>query len=259
MVSIVSLPQHLLSLFPNAFSLSPRNGNSVCPSVPGFFVIGFSYIFWSQDFRDFFLSGFSSLLHLLVKSDHFNRFLTIVIIITIVLITNGYFTTVFQQCDVVLFFVLSQNAVRNHVITTPITIKMVYLLNVSLCSPKMLSEIMRWKGFLPQCGFVEFSNDSLIACLNRRKVTLVAIVWNSSPFVFSHVSSNCLLGRMQSSTGCMCLTFHRDVFLNAFSNCLPQKMHSHTGCICGIPLCVSNVSSNGLRWWNANRPSLRKI
>ena len=85
-VSIVSLPQHLLSLFPNAFSLSPRNGNSVCLSVPGFFVIGFSYIFWSQDFRDFFLSGFSSLLHLLVKSDHFNRFLTIVIIITIVLI-----------------------------------------------------------------------------------------------------------------------------------------------------------------------------
>lgn len=143
MVSIVSLPQHLLSLFPNAFSLSPRNGNSVCLSVPGFFVIGFSYIFWSQDFRDFFLSGFSSLLHLLVKSDHFNRFLTIVIIITIVLITNGFFTTVFQQCDVVLFFVLSQNAVRNHVITTPITIKMVYLLNVSLCSPKMLSEIMR--------------------------------------------------------------------------------------------------------------------
>ena len=99
-VSIVSLPQHLLSLFPNAFSLSPRNGNSVCLSVPGFFVIGFSYIFWSQDFRDFFLSGFSSLLHLLVKSDHFNRFLTIVIIITIVLITNGFFTTVFQQCDV---------------------------------------------------------------------------------------------------------------------------------------------------------------
>ena len=44
------------------------------------------------------------------------------------------------------------------------------------------------------------------------------------------------------------VTFHRDVFLNAFSNCLPQKMHSHTGCICGIPLCVSNVSSNGLRW-----------
>ena len=156
-VSIVSLPQHLLSLFPNAFSLSPRNGNSVCLSVPGFFVIGFSYIFWSQDFRDFFLSGFSSLLHLLVKSDHFNRFLTIVIIITIVLITNGFFTTVFQQCDVVLFFVLSQNAVRNHVITTPITIKMVYLLNVSLCSPK----IMRWKGFLPQCGVVVFSNDSL--------------------------------------------------------------------------------------------------
>ena len=106
-VSIVSLPQHLLSLFPNAFSLSPRNGNSVCLSVPGFFVIGFSYIFWSQDSRDFFLSGFSSLLHLLVKSDHFNRFLTIVIIITIVLITNGFITTVFQQCDVVLFFVLS--------------------------------------------------------------------------------------------------------------------------------------------------------
>ena len=68
MVSIVSLLKHLLSLFPNAFSLSPRNGNSVCLSVPGFFVIGFSYIFWSQDFRDFFLSGFSSLLHLLVKS-----------------------------------------------------------------------------------------------------------------------------------------------------------------------------------------------
>ena len=43
--------------------------------------------------------------------------------------------------------------------------------------------------------------------------------------VFSNVSSNCLLGRMQSSTGCMCLTFHRDVFLNAFSNCLPEKMH----------------------------------
>ena len=127
----------------STFSLSPRNGNSVCLSVPGFFVIGFSYIFWSQDFRNCFLSGFSSLLHLLVKSDHFNRFLTIVIIITIVLITNGFFTTVFQQCDVVLFFVLSQNAVRNHVITTPITIKMVYLLNVSLCSPKMLSEIMR--------------------------------------------------------------------------------------------------------------------
>ena len=138
MVSIVSLPQHLLSLFPNAFSLSPRNGNSVCLSVPGF-----SYIFWSLDFRDFFLSGFSSLLHLLVKSDHFNRFLTIVIIITIVLITNGFFTTVFQQCDVVLFYVLSQNDGRNHVITTPITIKMFYLLNVSLCSPKMLSEIMR--------------------------------------------------------------------------------------------------------------------
>ena len=155
----------------------------------------------------------------------------------------------------ILFVCLSQDFLWY----TPITIKMVYLLNVSLCSPKMLSEIMRWKGFLPQCGVVEFSNDSLIACLNRRKVTLVAIVWNSSPFVFSHVSSNCLLGRMQSSTGCMCLTFHRDVFLNAFSNCLPQKMHSHTGCICGIPLCVSNVSSNGLRWWNANRPSLRKI
>ena len=147
----------------------------------------------------------------------------------------------------ILFVCLSQDFLWY----TPITIKMVYLLNVSLCSPKMLSEIMRWKGFLPQCGVVEFSNDSLIACLNRRKVTLVAIVWNSSPFVFSHVSSNCLLGRMQSSTGCMCLTFHRDVFLNAFSNCLPQKMHSHTGCICGIPLCVSNVSSNGLRWWNA--------
>ena len=122
----MSLPQHLLSLFPNAFSLSPRNGNSVCLSVPGFFV---SYIFWLQDFRDFF--------------SHFNRFLTIVKIITIVLITNGFFTTVFQQCDVVLFFVLSQKAVRNHVITTPITIKIVYLLNVSLCSPKMLSEIMR--------------------------------------------------------------------------------------------------------------------
>ena len=182
--------------------------------------------------------------------------MTIVIIITIVLITNRFFTTVFQQCDVVLFFVLSQNAVRNHVITTPITIKMVYLLNVSLCSPKILSEIMnRLLAAMWRCGIF----DSLIACLNRRKVTLVAIVWNSSPFVFSHVSSNCLLGRMQSSTCCMCLTFHRDVFFNAFSNCLPQKMHSHTGCICGIPLCVSNVSSNGLRWWNANRPSLRKI
>ena len=93
--------------------------------------------------RGIFSLGFSSLLHLLVKSDHFDRFLTIVIIITIVVNTDGFFTTVFQQCDVVLFFVLSQNAVRNHVITTPITIKMVYLLNVSLCSPKMLSEIMR--------------------------------------------------------------------------------------------------------------------
>ena len=80
----------------------------------------------------------------------------------------------------ILFVCLSQDFLWY----TPITIKMVYLLNVSLRSPKMLSEIMRWKGFLPQCGVVEFSNDSLIACLNRRKVTLVAIVWNSSPLCF---------------------------------------------------------------------------
>ena len=52
------------------------------------------FVCLSQDFPIFFgrgilgivFSGFSSLLHLLVKSCHFNQFFTIVIIITIVLI-----------------------------------------------------------------------------------------------------------------------------------------------------------------------------
>ena len=139
---------------------------SVCLCVPGFFVTGFSYIFWSREFRNFFLGilvftsfafkiiSFQSIFH--HRHNHHNR--------PYRHITNGFFTIVFQQCDVVLFYVLSQNDGRNHVITTPITIKCVetvYLWNVSLCSPRMLSEIMRWKGFSPQCGVVVFSNDSL--------------------------------------------------------------------------------------------------
>ena len=45
------------------------------------------------------------------------------------------------------------------------------------------------------------------------------------------VSSNCQLERMQSHTGCICLTFLHSVFLNVFLNCLHHRMQNHIGCI----------------------------
>ena len=59
----------------------------------------------------------------------------------------------------------------------------------------------------------------------------------------------CLLERMQSHTGCICLFFLHCVFSNVSSNCLPEMMHNYTGCICltFLHCAFSNVSSNCLR------------
>ena len=50
--------------------------------------------------------------------------------------------------------------------------------------------------------------------------------------VFSNVSSNCLLERMQNHTGCICWTFHHCAPSNVSSNGLFEKLHNYIGCIC---------------------------
>ena len=52
-----------------------------------------------------------------------------------------------------------------------------------------------------------------------------------SPVCFGNVSLKQLYERMQSHTGCICLTFLHCAFSNVSSNCLPEKRQSHIGCI----------------------------
>ena len=84
---------------------------------------------------------------------------------------------------------------------------------------------------------------------------LSATIWRQVAFLLPSCSllpqpmSSSLPERIQSHTGCNCLSFLHCVFSNVSSTCLAERRHSHTGCIClsSSPHCVfSNVSSNCL-------------
>ena len=62
-----------------------------------------------------------------------------------------------------------------------------------------------------------FQMSPQMACKRRCIITLIALVWLFSQCVFSCVSSNCLLERMESHTGCICLTFLHGGFSNVSS------------------------------------------
>ena len=102
-------------------------------------------------------------------------------------------------------------------------------------------------AFEPLSPRVSFQMSSQIACQNRCKVALVALVRLFSGVNFQMLS-NYPSEQMHCHIGCIFTTFFQSEFSNIFSNCVPKQMHSRIGSIwmTFVQCEFSNVFSNCL-------------